>query len=245
MDERRQEIQHIRDEMGHTIETIQERVSPQHLVDQAREAVGEVMQGAAADVADVAKNARDSAASAGSAAWNTVREHPIPVALAGLGLGWLLTRRPQAQQAGQRLSEVREQIAGPVTSAVSQVQETGQQIGSQAATQLNRAGGQVQQTLRDNPLAVGAAALAIGAVVGLAVPQTQQEHRLMGPTRDQLVAKAQNTAHEVAERAQSAAQETVRKVDHVVQEARDAAQRTAQQEGLLPNDETGESRPRF
>ena len=90
MEELRQEIQQIRDEMNHTIEAIQERVSPQHLMEQARDAVQEVTHGAAADVA---KNARDTAATAGSAAWNTVREHPIPVALAGLGLGWLLTHR--------------------------------------------------------------------------------------------------------------------------------------------------------
>jgi hypothetical protein len=231
MEEMRQEIQQIRDEMSHTIETIQERVSPQHLMDQAREAVQEMTHGAAADVA---KNARDTAATAGSAAWNAAREHPIPVALAGLGLGWLLTHRSQIQQTGQQVSEVREQIAGPMGAAVGHVQETTQQIGSQAATQVNRAGSLLQQAIHDNPLAVGAAALAVGAVVGLAVPQTQQEHQIMGPTRDKLVVKAQDTAHEVAQRVQTAAQETVQKMEHVAQEARDAAQRTAQQEGLLP-----------
>ena len=231
MEELRQEIQQIRDEMNHTIEAIQERVSPQHLMEQAREAVQEMTHGAAADVA---KNARDTAATAGSAAWNTVREHPIPVALAGLGLGWLLTHRPQIQQTGRQVSEVREQIAGPMGAVVSHAQETTQQIGSQAAIQVNRAGGALQQAVYDNALAVGAAALAIGAVVGLAVPQTQQEHQLMGPSRDKLVVKAQDTAHEVAERVQTAAQETVQKMEHVAQEARDAAHRTAQQEGLLP-----------
>jgi hypothetical protein len=40
--------------------------------------------------------------------------------------------------------------------------------------------------------------------------------------------------YEVAERVQAATQETVQKMEHVAQEARDAAQRTAQQEGLLP-----------
>jgi ElaB/YqjD/DUF883 family membrane-anchored ribosome-binding protein len=231
MDELRQEIAQIRDEMNHTIEAIQERVSPQHLMEQAREAVQEVTHGAAADMA---KNARDTAATAGSAAWKTAREHPIPVALAGLGLGWLLTHRSEAQQAGRQVSEVREQIAGPMGAAATHVQDTAQQLGSQAATQVNRAGGALQQVLHDNPLAVGAAALAVGAVVGLVVPQTQQEHQLMGPARDKLVVKAQDTAQEVAERVQSAAQETVQKMEHVAQEARDAAQRTAQQEGLLP-----------
>ena len=230
MDEIRQELQQIREEMGHTIEAIQERISPQHLRDQALEAVREVTHGAAADVA---QNARDTAATAGSAALDVLREHPIPVALAGLGAGWLLTHRPTPAQTGQKVTEVREQIGGPVGQAVNRVQDATQQVGSQAATQANRAGGLLQQALSDNPLAVGAAALVLGAVVGLVVPQTQQEHHLMGPARDRLVARAQDTAQEVAERVQTTAQETVQKMEHVAQEARDAAQRTAQQEGLL------------
>jgi len=230
VDEIRQEIQQIRDEMGQTIEAIQERISPQHLMDQAREAVYEVTHGAAADVA---QSARDTAVSAGSKALDIVREHPIPVAMAGLAAGWLLTHRPNPAQAGQKVTEVREQIGGTVGDAMNRAQDTAQQIGTQAATQANRAGGLLQQAIRDNPLAVGAAALALGAVVGLAVPQTQQEHQLMGPARDRFVAKAQETAQDVAQRAQTAAQETAQKVQHVAQEARDAAQRTAQQEGLL------------
>jgi hypothetical protein len=119
-------------------------------------------------------------------------------------------------------------------AAATQVQETAQHLGSQAATQVNRAGGALQQALHDNPLAVGAAALAVGAVVALEVPQTQQEHQALGPARDQMVAKAQDTTHEVVQQVQTAAQETVQKMEHVAQEARDTAQRTAQQEGLLP-----------
>jgi hypothetical protein len=39
MEELRQEITQIRDEMDHTIEAIQERVSPQRVMEQARDAV--------------------------------------------------------------------------------------------------------------------------------------------------------------------------------------------------------------
>lgn len=230
MDEIRQEIQQIRNEMDHTLEAIQERISPQHLMDQAREAVREVTHGAAADAA---QNARDAAANAGSAALNVIREHPIPVAAAGLGVSWLLTHRPNPAQARQNVTEARDQIGGAVGDAVSRAQDAAQQVGSQAATGANRAGDRLQQAIHDNPLAVGAAALALGAVVALAVPQTQQEHQVMGPARDRLVAHAQDTAQDVAQKAQTAVQETAQKVQHVAQEARDAAQRTAQQEGLL------------
>jgi hypothetical protein len=230
VDEIRQEIQQIRDEMEHTIMAIQERISPQHLMDQAREAVQEVMHGAAEDAA---QNVRDSAANAGSAALRVIREHPIPVAVAGLGVSWLLTHRPDPAHARQTVTEARDQIGGAVGDAVNRAQDATQQIGSQGATGANRAGGLLHQAIHDNPLAVGTAVLALGAVVALAIPQTPQEHQLMGPARDRLVANAQDTAQDVAQKAQLAVQETAQKVQHVAQEARDAAQRTAQQEGLL------------
>jgi Protein of unknown function (DUF3618) len=230
VDEIRQEIQQIRDEMDRTIEAIQERISPQHLMDQAREAVREVTHGA---TVDVAQNVRDAAANSGSAALNVIREHPIPVAVAGLGVSWLLTHRPHPAHVSQNVTEARDQIGGAVGDAVTLAQDAAQQIGSQAATRANRAGGLLQQAIHDNPLAVGTAALALGAVVALAVPQTPQEHQLMGPARDRFVANAQDAAQSVVQKAQTTAQETAQKVQHVAQEARDAAQRTAQQEGLL------------
>lgn len=46
--------------------------------------------------------------------------------------------------------------------------------------------------INENPLAVGAAAFALGAVVGLAIPSTRYEGELMGETRDQLLKKAQD-----------------------------------------------------
>ncbi len=230
MDEIRQDIDQIRNQMDTTLKAIQDRVSPEHLMEQAREAVSEVTHGA---VADVAQNTRDAAGNVGSAALNVIRDHPISTALVGLGVGWLLTARSQTQAAGQQVTEVREQISGAVGDAATHAQASAQQIGSQAATLANRSGNVLQQALHDSPLAVGAAVLAVGAVVALAVPQTPQEHQLMGPTRDRLVAKAQETAQEMAERAQAAAQDTAQKVQHVAMEARDAAQRTAQQEGLM------------
>ena len=135
--------------------------------------------------------------------------------------------------AQQQVTEVREQIGGAVGGAAGRVQESAAQVGAQAGTLASRSGNALQQAMHDNPLAIGAAALAVGAVVALAVPQTQQEHQLLGPTRDRLVSKAQETAQEMADRAQAAVAETSQKVQRVAQETRDAAQRSAEREGLL------------
>jgi hypothetical protein len=62
---------------------------------------------------------------------------------------------------------------------------------------------------RENPLAVGAGALLLGAVVGLAIPETEKENELLGETRDSVMDKAQQMAKTATSRAQDAAADLV------------------------------------
>jgi hypothetical protein len=61
--------------------------------------------------------------------------------------------------------------------------------------------------MEDNPLAVAAGAAILGLALGLLVPETERENRIMGPTRDNLVDRAQTTAGRVKEAAVEATQE--------------------------------------
>jgi hypothetical protein len=56
-----------------------------------------------------------------------------------------------------------------------------------------------QRQLRERPLAVGAAAVAIGTMVGCSLPSTHAEDELMGETRDNLLYRAGDAVHEAAE----------------------------------------------
>jgi hypothetical protein len=68
---------------------------------------------------------------------------------------------------------------------------------------------QMQRMVRENPLAVGAAAAVIGAAIGLALPETERENELMGETRDNVVDTMQNRARDAAGRVQDAANNAV------------------------------------
>jgi hypothetical protein len=68
---------------------------------------------------------------------------------------------------------------------------------------------------------VGALALGTGAAIGLAIPQSPQEHEVMGEARDTFVEKAHDKAHEAQE-----------KVQRVAQEAHSAAKEEAENQGL-------------
>jgi prefoldin subunit 5 len=75
--------------------------------------------------------------------------------------------------------------------------------------------------LQENPLAVGALGVGVGAAVGLAIPETTREHEVMGEARDTFVEKAQEKAQDAQER-----------VQQVAQEAQNAAQQEAENQGL-------------
>lgn len=68
---------------------------------------------------------------------------------------------------------------------------------------------QLRRTWNENPLIVGAACAVLGAVAGLAIPETEREHRLMGETRDNLVETVQDTVRDKVEKVQEAASNAV------------------------------------
>jgi ElaB/YqjD/DUF883 family membrane-anchored ribosome-binding protein len=60
--------------------------------------------------------------------------------------------------------------------------------------------------LEDNPLILGAVAIAVGLAVGLLAPPTQKEDAMMGPTRDHLLDQARS----IVDNARQAAVESLR-----------------------------------
>jgi hypothetical protein len=67
----------------------------------------------------------------------------------------------------------------------------------------------LRRTWDENPLVIGAATAVIGALVGLAVPETERENQLMGPTRDNAVQAVQETVREKVNQVQEVATEAV------------------------------------
>jgi hypothetical protein len=63
--------------------------------------------------------------------------------------------------------------------------------------------------VRDYPLAVGAAALLIGASLGMAVPESERENEWMGEARESAVQRAQDAASGAVDRVKDAAAEVV------------------------------------
>ena len=85
-----------------------------------------------------------------------------------------------------------ESASNTLDSAVTGAKDIYNRAYSKAGDYTNVAYETYGHHINENPLAVGAAAFALGAVVGLAIPATRYEGELMGEARDQLLKKAQD-----------------------------------------------------
>jgi ElaB/YqjD/DUF883 family membrane-anchored ribosome-binding protein len=237
----RSEIEDTRAEMGQTINEIQERLSPEHIVNQVKESVrdatiGKVqraMDTMGEKISDVTEPAREVMGRAGNAIADSVWKNPIPLAFIGLGVGMLMMRRfgssssrltheqRLVQWAGgvnaNRESESL-QNEGAVSRTFQQVKETASDLASRSTNNLTALSSQAKDSatqvsnrfgelLRDNPLAVGAVAIAAGAAVGLALPSTRLEKEYIGETSGMLVDKAGQVARDAVDRVQNAAEQ--------------------------------------
>lgn len=338
------EIEQTRAKMGEKIDRISERLSPDQLKMQAKETANEVLTDTANAIGDYFRSNRQEI---GETVADTIKRNPIPAALIGVGLGWLVidglrssdkeqyqddydyrrryidpyrvrpryeseawaarnvysesyqdddsqfdeltdqTRgaasrirqgtaetgqqiqekaeqadRQIRRQAGQVVDEVgniAEQVGSEAKNLGEQVSQVGDQIGGQAqqvsqqisrqvseigqqANQLTdeygrkvqlqtrRAGRKVERSLEENPLAFSAVALGVGVAVGLLLPQTRAENRLMGETSDRLMESAQEVARDAAQRAQKVVEEVrpelEQTAERVVSDLRDTGQQT-------------------
>lgn len=252
----RAEIERTRADMSETVDAIQGRLSPENLKEQAKDRVREATVGRAQE--------------AGSGVVETIRQNPLPAALAGIGLGWLLVsarrndssseqmryrgrvagypppyenvyeeRYQDGSSAGQAVGRARDKVGETATQAqdragqaANRAQEKASEVADRtqdragrlaegARYQARRASGGFQRMLQENPLAVGALGVGVGAAVGLAIPETTKEHEVMGEARDNLVEKAQEKAQDAQQR-----------VQRVAEEAQSAARQEADNQGL-------------
>ena len=244
----RAEIEDTRAEMSQTINEIQERLSPEHLMGQVKETVREATIGKVERVMDkvgetiggVAEPAREVIDRAGTAiketgrtVGNSVWRNPIPVALIGLGVGMLMMRRfrggngydydyetrrttpryrrpntlgqmeNETMDSRTTLGQVKETASDLATRSTNALSD----LGTRAKDTASTIGARFNETLRSNPLAVGAVAVAAGTAVGLMLPSTRLETEYIGEASERLVDRAEDVARGALDKVQSAAQQ--------------------------------------
>ena len=105
------------------------------------------------------------------------------------------------ESVAQRVGDVREQAEEMADRARERMGELGEQasegvrrLGDRLREQTQRTRGRLDRAMDEKPLALVAGAVVLGLAIGLVVPESRRERRIMGPTRDQLMKRVEHTA---------------------------------------------------
>jgi hypothetical protein len=123
--------------------------------------------------------------------------------------------------------DVDESVASRTKDYGADVTDRAQQFTGEVRDSVRRTSRQArisfEDVLHNNPLALGAAAALIGAVVAMTVPATETEDHLMGDARDSVVERARGLASEAADRVGEAAENAQDAVSRAANEVKDVA----------------------
>jgi len=208
----RGEIERTREDLSETVDAIQERLRPANLLASARSNAKDRMQEIASTTTERIRDMAYSAAETTEEWWNAssrngfverIRSHPLPALMAGVGLTWLAFSNGRSGRrhtyAGQSSKH-----AGGESDRWTEERRPGSALRS-GQNLVSR----LESMVCDYPLAVGAAALLIGASLGMAVPETESENEWMGDARDAAVERAQDAAASAVDRVKDVAAEVV------------------------------------
>jgi len=136
-----------------------------------------------------------------------------------------------AQTAREKVTDVVEAAREKAAAVAETARETAETVEERAARLRQRAHVRVRdakigfwQTLDQQPLVVGAAAIAVGLVAGLLIPGTSREDEMLGETRDEVLRQAQEKGRDV-----------LRKGRYVAETAVETLKTEARQQGLTPS----------
>jgi ElaB/YqjD/DUF883 family membrane-anchored ribosome-binding protein len=232
------EIEQTRDRLSRDIDELGNRLTPHNLKEEAKSAIKDAAQGAVSNVGEQARrtssrlvevireNPLPVIAVGAGVTWLLTQRSRSDVS--GNRMARYAYTGPERRQGdswqsgsgikakvGEAVTGVKETLSEAAGSATEKAGEWKERagermgdLGGQARWQTRRIKTNLQHQAEENPLAVAIGAAVVGLALGLLLPGTERENELMGPTRDQLVDRAEKTV----ERAKDAAVEAGREV---------------------------------
>lgn len=207
------EIDRDRSHFSETLSALESKLSPGQLVDQA-------LGYAKRNGSDFSDNLVRS-----------VANNPIPTILTGIGVAWMAlsqntshaggySRNPSHNGAGlsekmhrakdktqgfeDQMSRTAHQTGERARDLADEARHSAHEISARGRQQWEHTSQQAVNFFEENPLAIGAAAIAIGALIGAALPLTSREKELLGSKGEQLMDQVQAKTEETKETATEA-----------------------------------------
>ena len=222
-----EDIEETRDEMTGTVEEIGDRLDPKNIVADAKETVRAATVGKVEEMAntagEVASDATETVREAGSSVVEMITRNPVPAAMVGIGLGWLVmaSRNESSRNQDYRMAYPRQAYRGQayrgqdysgqgysdegysgqsssgpdtIDQAKQRMTQLADDVPNQVRSTASEVGDQATQLYNSNPLAVGAVAVAVGTAIGLALPVTDVERRTMAEPARKALSRAEDVA---------------------------------------------------
>jgi ElaB/YqjD/DUF883 family membrane-anchored ribosome-binding protein len=230
------DIERTRDRMSRNIDELGDRLSPSNLKEEAKSAIKDAAQGAVSNVGEQARrtssrlvevireNPLPVIAVGAGVTWLLTQRSRSDVS--GDRMARYAYTGPERRQGhgikdkvGGAVSGMKDSVseaAGGMAEKAGELKDqAGERIGdwgTQARQKSQRLKTNLEHAAEENPMALAIGAAVVGLALGLLLPETQRENELMGPARDQLVDRAEETV----ERAKDAAVEAGREVKETV-----------------------------
>lgn len=211
----------IRAEMSHTLEEIQQRFSPGELLDHALRGLRRAGRGSSDVLASLGESLKDNpvplaligtglaylAVSTRSHGHEEHREagggSSLKERLSGAADRAKETTSSTFEQARGRIAEARGSAREAVSGALGRARGAAGQASERARERARNLGRTTSRVMHDQPLLVAGLGIAIGALLGAALPPTRREDEVLGPRRDELAHKARQVGEEVQREAES------------------------------------------
>jgi hypothetical protein len=153
-----------------------------------------------------------------------IKKNPVPAALIGLGIGWMLfgATRPRAathRAATPPETEHRRGANGGANGSgmASRVSAATGHYAARVGDTASSYAGRARSMAEDNPLAIGAVGLVLGGLIGALLPMTRRESEWFGSAQAQFVDQAEELGRETLERARDVAEHAGRAAVDVVE----------------------------
>lgn len=211
------EVEASRSDLDRTVEALKDKMTPGQLFDEATRAMGGAGQQVMSKFLEQAK------------------ENPMPLAVMGLGLAWLMSGSGKSGDAkagyaeprsfvrtapdanghglgdavhsvGDKASDLAANAKEKISGASASVQDTARAVGDKVGEYGQQAQRTFGQVLEREPLLIGAVGLLVGAAIGASLPSTELEDRTVGAMRDKLLEKGKDLAQDGLQQAGDVAQ---------------------------------------
>ncbi|MHB0819272.1 DUF3618 domain-containing protein [Stutzerimonas stutzeri] len=219
------EIDQKRAEIGDIVHALENKLSPGELIDTA---LGYVKGGGGEFFSNLC---------------NTAKANPVPTVLTSIGLIWLMAgqnRQPPAytstgpsltdklsskasglKQQGNDLRDKTSQMGHDMSASLAEarhrVSDTSRQTADKLRQQSERARGGFNHLLNEQPLALGAIGIALGALLAASVPPTRREDELLGQASDSMTDNLRHKAEEGYRKVTDMGQEVASEVKHEIE----------------------------